>query len=146
MHQLLAETSQAGQIGLALAFVASLASGVVLEYVRNHIKGNNEVRNKLDAKADQLVTNKFEGLSGDFRRQLDGHGDRIKRVEGRLETLAEERHNDRLSIANEINALRTHIATTTASKSDVASLAVDINKLAIGIAALSAITENRREA
>lgn len=122
--------------------------GVATHLLADWLRGGAAAREKLEAKAEEVIATKFDNLAEGLRTQIDGQGQRLDDLEGRIDELGAARHEHEMRIANELNAIRVAIAEKAASKQDVHALGQEVRDLTLKVTQLlatSRLTDNRRD-
>lgn len=113
-----------------LGYVGTAAIGFGVAWFGQSLRGSAAVRERMERQAEQLVTEKFDTLSSGVRARLDGHDDRLVRIEQAIERFVDDRHNEKVAILNQLAAIRLLIAERAASKEQVEHLQQQITQLA----------------
>lgn len=131
---LLAEASNAATV---LAYVGTFVVGVAVAVIGNAMRSAGDTKARLEAKAGEVIAEKFDGLASGISARLDNHADRIEQVEERIQEIAQERHEHELKMANQLAALQVAIAKLP-TREDVQALAAKVDALGTRVTQLAA--------
>lgn len=115
--------------GYVLGYVITFAVGAAVAWFGQSLRSSAQVQERLDEKAEAVVQEKFNALSNGLRAKIDGHDERIRRIEVAVDGLIEDRHQQELKVLNQLSAIRLLIAERGATKEQVDELTRRVGEL-----------------